>query len=120
RALRAWGRARALRAARRGGAAALLARRLGREVRRAQRRALEARPTRARAEERRPRAAALRADREFGPRGLALLAAARDRRRGLAVHADRGVRLGGAGPRGVLERRRRGLRRAGREVPVRL
>ena len=51
---------------------------------------------------------------------LALLAAARRRRGGLALHADRGVRVGRARPARVHERRRRALRRAGREARVRL
>ena len=42
--------------------------------------------------------AALRPDRELGRGGRALLAAARRRRGGLAVHADRGVRLRRARP----------------------
>ena len=87
--LRAAGRARAARHARRR----------RRQVRRPQRGELGARPARPGAEGRRARAAALRADRELAPGRLALLAAARRRRGGLALHADRGVRVRLAGPR---------------------
>ena len=51
---------------------------------------------------------------------LALLAAARRRRGGLALHADRGVLVVFARPRRLLERRGRALRRAGREARVRV
>ena len=72
---------------------------------------LGARPARRRAAGRRARQAALRADRELGRRRLALLAPARRRRGGLALLADRGVRVRRARPRRLLERRRRALRR---------
>ena len=74
----------------------------------------------ARAEGRRARAAALRAHRELGRRRLALLAPARRRRGGLALRADRGVRVRVARPRRLLERGRRALRRAGGEARVRV
>ena len=64
--------------------------------------------------------AAVRARRELDARRLALLAPARDRRGGLALHADRGVRLDRSRARVLLERGRRGLRRARREARVRL
>ena len=78
--------------------ALLHARRLGREVRGAQRRALEERPAGPRAEGRRAREAALRPHRNSVDGRLDLLAPARRRRGGLALHADRGVRLGCARP----------------------
>ena len=120
RPLAARDRGRALRGARRERPAAPSARRLGREVHGAQRGALEARPARARAEGRRARAAALRAHRQLGAGRLDLLAPARGRRGGLALHADRGVRLGRARPARLHQRGRRGVRRAGGEVRVRL
>ena len=87
------------------------ARRLGREVRRAQRRALGARTARRRAARHGARRAALRAHRELGRRRLALLAPARRRGGRLALHADRGVRVGASRRRRLLERRRRAVRR---------
>ena len=62
-------------------------------------RRVAARPARPRAEGRRARAAAVRAGREHGRRRRALLAPARRRRGGLALLADRGVRVGVARPR---------------------
>ena len=81
---------------------------------------LAARAARPRPARRRARPAAVRADRQLGAGRLAVLAAARRRRGGLAVLADRGVRVRVAGPRRLLERGGRAVRRAGREARVRL
>ncbi len=109
-----------LRAALRRAGASRHAGRPRREVRRAQRRAVEARSARRDPEGRAGGAAALRAHREHRRRRRALLPAARDRRGGLARHADRGVHERDARARRLHERRRRALRRAEREARVRL
>ena len=91
-----------------------------REVHGAQRGALEARPARPRPEGRRAREAALRPHRQTRPTASLFWR--------LLVVAEEGSRFslieeyvsGLAGPRRLLERRRRALRRAGREARVRL
>ena len=99
------------------GAAGRLA---GRQVRGPQRRRVAARPARARARRARARAAAVRPRRERDRGRLALLAAARDRRGGLALLAGRGALVGLARPERLLQLRGRAVRRAGREARVRL
>ena len=97
------------------------ARRRRRQVHGAQRGALEARPARPR--RRRASSSTSRSTSASPARSaddVALLAPARRGRGGQPLQPDRGVRLGLARPRRLLERGRRALRRAGREARVRL